>query len=202
MEDNICSRICVLSVSTCCRKIISLMFVLWLSSSQACCRTVTAQLLREKENLNKAWLEACDLFFSNVNIILHSVTSELDCKDRFDMSLQAHNFSQIYLSSGATLWPVRRGLCTIAVAPVFQTKLNKKNPMGGLALPIECRMTQVEQLCHQHNFLQVVSAGGRWSPVEHPWGFWKGCQQNIQFNTSSRPHVTSYTPPPQPRQCH
>lgn len=49
---------------------------------------MTNQLLLEGK-FYKAWLEACDLLFSNVTIILCFVTSDFDCKDRLDMSLKA-----------------------------------------------------------------------------------------------------------------
>lgn len=64
----------------------------------------------------------------------------------------------------------------------------------GLALPLEHRMTQVSQLCLQKKF-QVVAARNKSFPLELSWGPWKGCQQIIQFNTSSSPHVASCTSP-------
>lgn len=50
---------------------------------------MTDQLLLDEGKSYKAWLEACDLLFSNVKVILCFVTSDFDCKDRFDISLQA-----------------------------------------------------------------------------------------------------------------
>lgn len=62
-------------------------------------------------------------------------------------------------------------------------------------MPLEHRMTQVSQLSLEKIFLQVVAAWVKSFSLELSWGPWKGCQQIIQFNTSSRPHVISCTSP-------
>lgn len=125
MEDGICNSSCRLPVASCCGEIISLIFVLWLSLSQAGCKTVTDQLLLKRGILQslaggiwpfllKCWHHFVFCYFRLW--LLRQVWHELP----------GWYSSQPYLmNSGSLWWPVR-GLCTTAIAPVFLIWLNQR----------------------------------------------------------------------------
>lgn len=125
VEDGVCNSY-GFPVVTCCREIISLIFVLWLSLSQAGCKTVTDQLLLRGEILQSLaggiwpFLLKCWHYFVFCYFrlwLLRQVWHELP----------GWYSSQLYLrNSGSLWWPVR-GLHTTAIAPAFPVRLNQRD---------------------------------------------------------------------------